>query len=144
MGERQVLTHNFCANSPLIGYERDLRTGGLCSRDEDDLPDEHCMFYVDQETAATASYMALPYLDTVQNFCDMTEDNLHDTELPTKQNLYCDQRSTWEVSLLMSTKTLKYLLIVISVISNIYYLYIYISNIYVSMCYVKYGIFVIA
>ena len=98
MGERQVLTHNFCANSPLIGYERDLRTGGLCSRDEDDLPDEHCMFYVDQETAATASYMALPYLHTVENFCDMTEDNLHDTELPTKQNLYCDQRSTWEVS----------------------------------------------
>ena len=98
MGERQVLTHNFCANSPLIGYERDLRTGDLCSRDEDDLPDEHCMFYVDQETAATASYMALPYLDTVENFCDMTEDNLHDTELPTKQNLYCDQRSTWEVS----------------------------------------------
>ena len=28
----------------------------------------------------------------------MTEDNLHDTELPTKQNLYCDQRSTWEVN----------------------------------------------
>ena len=38
------------------------------------------------------------YLDSVENFCDMTEDNLHDTELPTKQNLYCDQRSTWEVS----------------------------------------------
>ena len=74
MGERQVLTHNFCANSPLIGYERDLRTGGLCSREEDDLPDEHCMFYVDQETAATASYMALPYLDSVKNFCDITED----------------------------------------------------------------------
>ena len=27
------------------------------------------------------------------------QDNLHDTELPTKQNLYCDQRSTWEVIL---------------------------------------------
>ena len=40
------------------------------------------------------------YLDSVENFCDMTEDNLHDTELPTKQNLYCDQRSTWEVSCL--------------------------------------------
>ena len=35
----------------------------------------------------------------MENFCDMTEDNLHDTELPTKQNLYCDQRSTWEVSI---------------------------------------------
>ena len=81
----------------------------------------------------------------MENFCDMTEDNLHDTELPTKQNLYCDQRSTWEVScdfLLLSSITPKYLFIPINVISNIYYLHIYISNIYVSTCYVKYVKFI--
>ena len=43
-------------------------------------------------------YIICLSLGSVENFCDMTEDNLHDTELPTKQNLYCDQRSTWEVS----------------------------------------------
>ena len=62
-GERQVLTYNFCANSQLYGYEQDVRTGGQCSYTEDQLPDERCMFYVDQQTQATASYMALPYLD---------------------------------------------------------------------------------
>ena len=41
--------------------------------------------------------------------------------------------------LLMSTETLKYLRITYCIP-----VYIYISNIYVSMCYVKYGIFVIA
>ena len=58
-----MLTYNFCANSQLYGYEQDVRTGGQCSYTEDNLPDEHCMFYVNQQTSATASYMALPYLD---------------------------------------------------------------------------------
>ena len=62
-GERQVVTQNFCANSPLLGYQQDAVTGGQCSYTEDQLPDERCMFYVDQQTQATASYMALPYLD---------------------------------------------------------------------------------
>ena len=43
--------------------------------------------------------MALPYLNSVTEFCDDTEDNLHDKELPNKHNLYCDGRSTWEVIL---------------------------------------------
>ena len=74
-GERQVLTRNFCTNSPLVGREADARTGGPCAYDEaTSLPEEHCMFYADQATAATASYMALPYLDSVKNFCDITED----------------------------------------------------------------------
>ena len=96
-GERQVLSYNFCANSRLYGYEQDVRTGGQCTRDADNLPDGNCMFYVTQETSASASYMALPYLSSVQNFCDNTEENIHDSSLPTKQNLYCDGRSTWEV-----------------------------------------------
>ena len=43
--------------------------------------------------------MALPYLSAVQNFCDDTEQQVHDADLPTKQNLYCDGRSTWDVIL---------------------------------------------
>ena len=49
--------------------------------------------------SATASYMALPYLSSVQNFCDNTEELMHDSDLPNKQNLFCDGQSTWEVIL---------------------------------------------
>jgi len=41
--------------------------------------------------------MALPFLDSVTDFCDQTEANLHHAEIPTKHNLYCDGRSTWDV-----------------------------------------------
>ena len=43
--------------------------------------------------------MSSPYLHSVTNFCDDTADNLHDKDLPNKQNLYCEERSTWEVIL---------------------------------------------
>ena len=43
--------------------------------------------------------MSSPYLHSVINFCDDTADNLHDKDLPNKQNLYCEERSTWEVIL---------------------------------------------
>ena len=41
--------------------------------------------------------MALPYLSSVKNFCDSTEENIHDPDLPTKHNRFCDGRSTWDV-----------------------------------------------
>jgi len=98
-GERQVLSYNFCANEKIYGYEQDVKTGGQCTRDADNLPDQNCMYYVSQQTSASSSYMALPYISSVQNFCDNTEENIHDTHLPTKQNLFCNGRSTWEVIL---------------------------------------------
>ena len=94
-----MLSYNFCANERLFGYEQDVRTGGQCTRGSDNLPDENCMYYVTQQTSASSSYMALPYLSSVQNFCDNTEENIHDTHLPTKHNLFCNGRSTWEVIL---------------------------------------------
>ena len=94
-----MLSYNFCANERLFGYEQDVRTGGQCTRGSDNLPDENCMYYVTQQTSASSSYMALPYLSSVQNFCDQTEENIHDTHLPTKHNLFCNGRSTWEVIL---------------------------------------------
>lgn len=50
-------------------------------------------------SSATSSYMSSPYLGSVTDFCDETDDNLHDKDLPNKQNLYCEERSTWEVIL---------------------------------------------
>ena len=41
--------------------------------------------------------MALPYLASVQNFCDSTEENIHDPDLPNKHNRFCDGQSTWDV-----------------------------------------------
>ena len=41
--------------------------------------------------------MASPYLLSVKDFCDDTGDRLHDKDLPNKQNLYCEGRSTWDV-----------------------------------------------
>ena len=43
--------------------------------------------------------MALPLLDSVTEFCDDDEDNMHNTEIPSKQNLYCDGKSIWRVIL---------------------------------------------
>jgi len=98
-GERQSKTYNFCTNDMIYGYEQDVKTGGQCKNGDNNLPDENCMFFVTQQTSATASYMALPYLSSVQNFCDNTEELMHDSDLPNKQNLFCDGQSTWEVIL---------------------------------------------
>ena len=76
-----------------------MMTGGQCTYTADQLPDENCYYYVTEQTSASSSYMALPYLSAVQNFCDATEDQVHDADLPNKQNLYCEGKSTWEVIL---------------------------------------------
>ena len=41
--------------------------------------------------------MSIPYLDSVVTFCDETEDYIHNSDLPTKHNLYCDGKSVWGV-----------------------------------------------
>ena len=41
--------------------------------------------------------MALPFLDSITDFCDSTEDLLHQDDIPTKQNLFCNGRSPWDV-----------------------------------------------
>lgn len=46
--------------------------GGACSKDPSGsgLPDDHCMFYATQDSAATSSIMSLPYLESQSDFCD--------------------------------------------------------------------------
>ena len=115
--------HHFDAS----GKARDVVTGGECSVLADSgLPDSRCYFYPDKDSKVihvhlvsqgnmlalhslpnntnhtipyqvASSYMALPFLDSVTDFCDETEERLHHAELPTKHNLYCEGRSTWDV-----------------------------------------------
>merc|ERR1711892_205 len=97
-GQKNTLTPNFCLNSGIFGYEQDLQTNGACTYDQETLlPDHNCYYYVTEETPATSSYMSLPYLSNNRQFCDSTEEHIHDMDLPTKQNLYCEGQSTWDV-----------------------------------------------
>ena len=97
-GQEDVLKPNFCTSTEVEGEPRDVVTGGECSNDPDSgLPDSHCYFFPKAESTVASSYMALPFLDSVTDFCDQTEANLHHAEIPTKHNLYCDGRSTWDV-----------------------------------------------
>ena len=42
--------------------------------------------------------MALPFLESVTDFCDDThEETIHHADIPTKQNLYCNERSIWDI-----------------------------------------------
>ena len=97
-GQEDVLKPNFCTSTEVEGERRDVLTGGECSNDPDSgLPDSHCYFLPRAENTVASSYMALPFLDSVTDFCDQTETNLHHAEIPTKHNLYCDGKSTWDV-----------------------------------------------
>merc|ERR1712226_897879 len=97
-GQQDVLKPNFCTRTEVQGEARDVFHGGNCTTDpETGIPDSHCYFFPDKESHVASSYMALPFLDSVTDFCDETEDNLHHAEIPTKHNLYCDGRSTWDV-----------------------------------------------
>merc|ERR1719239_1787753 len=97
-GQEDILKPNFCTSTEVEGESRDVVTGGECSNDPDSgLPDSNCYFFPRVESTVASSYMALPFLDSVTDFCDQTEANLHHAEIPTKHNLYCDGDSTWEV-----------------------------------------------
>ena len=77
----------------------DLLTGGSCDTDPSSgLPDSRCYFFPDADNQVASSYMALPFLDSVTDFCDnISELNIHHDEIPTKHNLYCEGQSTWSV-----------------------------------------------
>ena len=73
-------------------------SGGDCSTDPDTgEPDLNCYFLPDQNNTADSSYMALPFLNSITDFCDASEELLHQDDIPTKQNLFCNGRSPWSV-----------------------------------------------
>ena len=63
------------------------------------LPDENCVFIpIGENSAIKSSYMAAPFLESVDHFCKNTEvEYHHDIYKPTKHNSMCDYRSTWDV-----------------------------------------------
>ena len=114
-GSREIVKPNFCTNKELSGVSIDLVTGRDCTTDPlSGLPDDNCYFVPDSDNTVNrssilqiitsrysrlvfSSYMALPFLDSITDFCDSTEDLLHEADIPTKQNLFCNGRSPWEV-----------------------------------------------
>eukprot|EP00090_Calanus_glacialis_P010249 TRINITY_DN18632_c0_g1_i4.p1 TRINITY_DN18632_c0_g1~~TRINITY_DN18632_c0_g1_i4.p1 ORF type:complete len:980 (-),score=267.96 TRINITY_DN18632_c0_g1_i4:71-3010(-) len=98
-GQEDVLKPNFCTSIEVTGTSKDISTGGVCTDDAaTGLPNEKCYFLPDKDNQVASSYMALPFLDSVTDFCDDdSEDTIHHAELPTKHNLYCDGKSTWAV-----------------------------------------------
>ena len=96
-----VLKPNYCTSTEVEGEAKDIFTGGDCSVDPvSGLPDNHCYYFPSADNKVASSYMALPFLDTVTDFCDdISEANLHHDDIPTKHNLYCDGKSTWAVIL---------------------------------------------
>ena len=97
-GQEDNTKPNFCTSTEVEGEARDIVTGGECNNNPDSgLPDSSCYFFPRVDNTVASSYMALPFLDSVTDFCDETEANLHHAEIPTKHNLYCDGRNTWEV-----------------------------------------------
>jgi calcium-activated chloride channel regulator 4 len=79
---------------------RDIETGSTCSLDpQTNLPDENCVFIpIGDNSAFKSSYMAAPFLESVDHFCKNTEvEYHHDIYKPTKHNSMCDYKSTWDV-----------------------------------------------
>jgi hypothetical protein len=79
---------------------RDIKTGSTCSLDpQTNLPNENCVFIpIGDNSAIRSSYMAAPFLESVDHFCKNTEQTFHhDIYKPTKHNSMCDYRPTWDV-----------------------------------------------
>ena len=81
---------------------RDSSTGGSCNLDpQTNLPDANCIFVASGDNSnVKSSYMAAPFLESVDHFCQNTEVQYHhDIYKPNKQNTMCDYTSVWEVIL---------------------------------------------
>ena len=85
------LRPNFCTDQPLDGTREDIVYGGSCNFDPDtNLPDENCIFVPNLESsgAIRSSYMATPFLNSVDHFCRNTEVEFHhDIYKPTKVSI---------------------------------------------------------
>lgn len=98
-GVETNLAPNFCTDYPLNGRREDIY-GGSCHFDPStNLPDEYCIFVPSGDNSAvSSSYMAAPFLDSVDGFCQDTETKFHhDPDKPNKQNLMCNEQDTWTI-----------------------------------------------
>ena len=73
-------------------------SGDTCgTNSENGMPSDDCIFVVDGPSSIESSVMAVPYLDGNDQWCDLTEERLHNSEIPTKHNTMCDGLSVFEV-----------------------------------------------
>ena len=96
-GARNVVKPNLCTNIEPTGSMETL-TGGTCgTNSENGMPSDDCIFVVDGPSSIESSVMAVPYLDGNDQWCDLTEERLHNSEIPTKHNTMCEGLSVFEV-----------------------------------------------
>ena len=73
-------------------------SGDTCgTNSENGLPSDDCIFVVDGPSSIESSVMAVPYLDGNDQWCDRSEERLHNSEIPTKHNTMCEGLSVFEV-----------------------------------------------
>ena len=88
---------NLCTNVEPEGSQSSI-SGGPCQPDPTTgLPGSDCYFTASGPNTLQSSIMALPYLPGTDQWCDTTEDRVHDAELPTKHNVMCGGLSVMEV-----------------------------------------------
>ncbi|XP_076370001.1 calcium-activated chloride channel regulator 1-like [Tachypleus tridentatus] len=72
--------------------------GGTCTLFEDEFLEGDCTFVPDIENQSVkASLMYMPFIKSIDGYCDDTQERLHNDKAPTKQNILCEYKSTWEV-----------------------------------------------
>ena len=83
---------NLCTNVEPEGSLHSM-SGGPCLTGQT----SDCYFTASGPNTLQSSIMALPYLPGTDQWCDTTEDRVHDAELPTKHNVMCGGLSVMEV-----------------------------------------------
>lgn len=74
------------------------RDGGPCSILPGGQVNRDCIFVPDiRSNEAKASIMYMPFIPSMEGFCDGGEFRKHNTKAPTKHNAVCNYESTWSV-----------------------------------------------
>ena len=71
--------------------------GGSCTTNSDGMPADDCIFIVDGPSSLKSSVMSVPYFAGNDQWCDLIEERIHHSDIPTKHNTMCDGQSVFEV-----------------------------------------------
>ena len=88
---------NLCTSLEVEGSQSSVSGGPCLTEESTGLPGPDCYFTATGPSSLQSSIMALPYLPGTDQWCDTTEDLIHDAELPTKHNTMCGGLSVMEV-----------------------------------------------
>ena len=96
-GSRNVVKPNLCTNVEPSGTMESVNNGECDINSENGMPSDDCIFVVNGPSSLESSVMAVPYLDGNDQWCDITEERLHNSEITTKHNTMCEGLSVFEV-----------------------------------------------